>query len=491
MTRKRNYILAILGFILIGVALWKVPQRQAESFRLKFNETDITKLEPKDRVQLEKDLITAENNARTTLAQIIGGLILLGGLYYTAKNIRVNEEGKLTERFSKAVELLGSEYLDGRIGGIYALERIAKDSQKDHWTVMEVLTAFVREQSQEQAENKKTNKVKSDIQAALTVIARRKWHSKETKHQQIDLSGSYLPQANLKDAKLRNTILIKATLDNANFSGADLIGADISDASLDGADLRSAKLSDDNIVKAHSKGAKFENINLERALIGSMVRGLGIYYYTPYLNPYENQNEVTVENQIDTPFGTFICFNNGTFIDVTNNLMWIRAYWGMKFDGKHFNCQPVKISWSRATRLFGYGGIVSKPAGLRMEDIKETDNNVYKRGLCSVHFAEHLDWRLPTANEILTLSFCESDRNKREDKFDGYRYFDDKKSQELRNKLFPDCVPMYSVWSANENGGYGWLLDGHDNLGDYKKDDQYFILLVRNSEWKDSNTIHK
>ena len=36
------------------------------------------------------------------------------------------------------------------IGGIYALERIARDSAKDHPTVMEVLTAFIREHSREQ-----------------------------------------------------------------------------------------------------------------------------------------------------------------------------------------------------------------------------------------------------------------------------------------------------------------------------------------------------
>jgi hypothetical protein len=36
-----------------------------------------------------------------------------------------------------------------RIGGIYALERIARDSAKDHPTVMEVLNAFIRDHSRE------------------------------------------------------------------------------------------------------------------------------------------------------------------------------------------------------------------------------------------------------------------------------------------------------------------------------------------------------
>jgi uncharacterized protein YjbI with pentapeptide repeats len=38
-----------------------------------------------------------------------------------------------------------------RLGGIYALERIARDSEYDHWPVMEILTAFVREQAPAQS----------------------------------------------------------------------------------------------------------------------------------------------------------------------------------------------------------------------------------------------------------------------------------------------------------------------------------------------------
>jgi hypothetical protein len=34
-----------------------------------------------------------------------------------------------------------------RLGGVYSLERISKESADDYWTVMENLTAFVRERS--------------------------------------------------------------------------------------------------------------------------------------------------------------------------------------------------------------------------------------------------------------------------------------------------------------------------------------------------------
>jgi hypothetical protein len=109
----------------------------------------------------EKDRLATESGFRQTLVQLVGGVALLGGLYFTAQTLRTSQEtlrvnqktlettqqGQITERFTKAIEQLGDkERLMVRLGGIYALERIARDSESDHWAVMEVLTAFVREQ---------------------------------------------------------------------------------------------------------------------------------------------------------------------------------------------------------------------------------------------------------------------------------------------------------------------------------------------------------
>src|SRR5262245_41733447 len=121
--------------------LWKVPKRQASGV------PDI------------KDRLTVENAARQTLAQIVGGVVLIGGLFFTwaslkitqesaTKNQEITREGQITDRFTKAIAQLGEqgpEKLAVRLGGIYALERIAKDSKDDHWPIMEVLTAYVRE----------------------------------------------------------------------------------------------------------------------------------------------------------------------------------------------------------------------------------------------------------------------------------------------------------------------------------------------------------
>lgn len=88
-----------------------------------------------------------------TLAQIVLGILVVGTLWVAwrrataaEQTVEVAKEGQITERFTRAVEQLGNrESIAIRLGGIYALERIAKDSSTDHWQVMEVLTAYVRE----------------------------------------------------------------------------------------------------------------------------------------------------------------------------------------------------------------------------------------------------------------------------------------------------------------------------------------------------------
>ena len=101
-------------------------------------------------------LQTARDAARGRLLTLAAGLFAAGALVFTALNFTLSrrtfeltEQGQVTDRYTKAIEQLGSDKLDVRIGGIYALERVARDSAKDHPTVMEVLTAFIREHSRE------------------------------------------------------------------------------------------------------------------------------------------------------------------------------------------------------------------------------------------------------------------------------------------------------------------------------------------------------
>ena len=66
------------------------------------------------------------------------------GLAYTARTYRLSREGHLTDRYTKAVEQLGSDKIEVRLGGIYALERLMRDSSTDQPTIVEVLAAYIR-----------------------------------------------------------------------------------------------------------------------------------------------------------------------------------------------------------------------------------------------------------------------------------------------------------------------------------------------------------
>ncbi|MFE3145614.1 pentapeptide repeat-containing protein [Streptomyces sp. NPDC059218] len=82
-----------------------------------------------------QDRLKAVNDVRTTLLQVVGGLVVFFGAYATWRQLRVSQdglratqEGYVTDRFRRAVDQLGSDKLDVRIGGLHALWRIAEQS---------------------------------------------------------------------------------------------------------------------------------------------------------------------------------------------------------------------------------------------------------------------------------------------------------------------------------------------------------------------------
>ena len=54
---------------------------------------------------------------------------------------------RITDAFTKAVELLGHESIAVRQGGIYALGRIAHENRKEHSKIMDIVAAYIRDRS--------------------------------------------------------------------------------------------------------------------------------------------------------------------------------------------------------------------------------------------------------------------------------------------------------------------------------------------------------
>jgi uncharacterized protein YjbI with pentapeptide repeats len=281
---SRILLVLLLLTVLAGLALWLVPQLQVSAARDRLGAE--AQLLPGERLALENELFQAENAARSTLALIFAASGLLLGLGIAWRRYEVSRELRTHERFARAVEQLASERGDGsprieaRLGGIYALERLAADSEREYWPVMEVLTAYVRENAPWSPVENKTSSPAStfgrqpsppaDIQAILAVLGRRKPHAATVERRLLDLRGTDLRGANLSGSRLNGMTLHGARLDHvdatravmarsnlreASFAGASLTEIDLEGASLSGANLEGARLNGANLKAADLSGA--------------------------------------------------------------------------------------------------------------------------------------------------------------------------------------------------------------------------------------------
>lgn len=295
-TTSAAWAVALLTISLWAVyLLWKVPQWQANSWARSGNPSP-------------REVFEIENESRGTLGQILSGVAVLTGLIFawqqlgqTSDNLRVSQEGQITDRFSRAVDQLGSDDLTVRLGGIYALERIARDSPRDYGPVMEVLTAFVRQESPLPGDAAATPQTSAppiplEVEAVLKVIGRRTpeqisaeveeggcldlaginavgmdlagYDLRNTCWDRSDLRGAIMVRADLSDATFAESTLIQANLDGVAAQGASFYQANIALANLSRADLQNA-----NLLAADLSTATLEGTNLSEAnLLGTNLR---------------------------------------------------------------------------------------------------------------------------------------------------------------------------------------------------------------------------
>lgn len=146
-------------------------------------------------------------------------------------------DSKLNDQLLRAIDQLGNDRLEIRLGGIAILERIAQDSERDHWPIMELLSAYLRDRG-----TKADATTQEDVKAALRAIGRRTRCYGDGETERLNLVGIRVHGANLKNARLAGAILIKADLTACDLAGADLQGADLRATTLEGVTLRGARL---------------------------------------------------------------------------------------------------------------------------------------------------------------------------------------------------------------------------------------------------------
>jgi len=256
---------------------------------------------------ISSDLLWDEKASTSVRLEVItksySTILIVFGLGFAYRRLqvadrqaRVAEEGQLTQRFGSAVEHLASEALSVRIGGLYSLERLSKDSTLFHWPVVEIISAFVKDRSIAFSNSTNDTDVTTeqvsilgraevrppaapggqpraplDVQVAMRILSRRDY-TLDAAGQRIDLEGAYLAGIRLSNAALKGANLNEANLNNvtilnSDLSEASLISAAMVEAELRGVDLRNTnaswvKLTACNLQDSDLRNSEFQDADL-------------------------------------------------------------------------------------------------------------------------------------------------------------------------------------------------------------------------------------
>lgn len=170
----RMFFLTVV-LVVFTVALWFIPKWQTAPLRTK--ETD------------DMRLAELENSFRKTLAQILGGILLLSGLIATwntielsQKTFELTQKRTIAERFSSAVEKLsainknGEPIIETRMAGIYSLDQIAEESYEFKSPILNLFAFYVRNNTQMDKNPQHiiaiAQKPREDIQTILNIFSR-------------------------------------------------------------------------------------------------------------------------------------------------------------------------------------------------------------------------------------------------------------------------------------------------------------------------------
>jgi uncharacterized protein YjbI with pentapeptide repeats len=260
-------VLAAFGLLVVAVLPVLQVRRLAKS-------CDLT---PDKRFKME-------NDARTTVAQIVGGLAILGGLVYTGQQFQLAQKTESGDRYVQALGHVADESPLSGQGSVLLLQTVAADSKIYSWEIMDLVATYAEKHAPvESAIEHVTgcdglDGASNDIQAVIDTIGLRRTDY-DRPNWFPDLSDANLQGAWFRGYTFDNVGLERDRLECADFTGAHLAGANLQKsnleyATLSGADLRRASLQNADLEHAHLDNAHLDGAHLDNALLdGAFLAG--------------------------------------------------------------------------------------------------------------------------------------------------------------------------------------------------------------------------
>ena len=180
------------------------------------------------------------------------------------KTAQAQHDANEQKMFNDATAKLGDKSPSVRLGGIYALDTLARSNEAYLVRIVKILCAHLRETTQQKdyQENHK-NEPSNEIQSLLEVLSElnrfseEKKEGKQSKPVRLNLSGAYLVGANLENACLNRTDL----------SRADMRKARLFQAHLQKADLKNAKMQRAISLMTQMQGASLWGAQMQGAIL--------------------------------------------------------------------------------------------------------------------------------------------------------------------------------------------------------------------------------
>ncbi|MEV4741615.1 pentapeptide repeat-containing protein [Streptomyces sp. NPDC049555] len=196
----------------------------------------------------------------------------------TKTQVDITAQGQITDRLNNAIQNLGADKIDQRLGGVYALQRIMEDSARDQPSVVQILSAYVRVHGAiPKSLPEQGGQGGADVIAAVGVLAQRS--TEKDGFSKIDIRRTYLAAVELDSARFAQANLMEAVVDRATLSDASFVDANLeklhaAQSNLARADLRrvnasGAYLVGANLTWADLRGVNFDGANLSRAKLGN------------------------------------------------------------------------------------------------------------------------------------------------------------------------------------------------------------------------------
>ena len=236
------FAVALLGLVL---ATWRfgfegrqtsAAERHAQAVR---DQVEVAKQHAKvacgQTKTAERQALTADRQAKAATAVAAAAKELADA---ASKRALIDDRALLHDRYQRAARMLGEKIQAVRIGGVYLLDRLAREQPKDyHLEVMRLFASFVRHQDHQAGDDALAlhGRPRADVQAVMDFIGSRgrKQISFERRSCFIlDLARANLQCANLQEANLESANLEGARLERANLTGARLKGARVKDTVL-------------------------------------------------------------------------------------------------------------------------------------------------------------------------------------------------------------------------------------------------------------------